>query len=133
MIKIIVCILIILMAADGIFRDGELLQVFLNHEFYLPFFVKLIFAILALLCTFLLLHAVIWEYFLLPPPEIVKTEYQLKKEQEAKEEEERLERERLEAEERKKKEEAETKGKERTYIREDPQPDYNARKKSKLG
>jgi len=133
MVKIFVLLLILLMAFDGIFREGELITVFLSHNFYIPFFLKVIFAIIALLCTALLLHAVIWEYFLLPPPEIVKTPYQIQKEEEAKAEEERLEQERLEEEERKKKEEEENKGAERKYVRDDPQPDYNTRKKSKLG
>jgi len=133
MIKIVVLVLIILMAVDGIFRDGVLLQEFLSTQFYIPFFVKIFLSAIAITCSFLLLHAVIWEYFLQPKPEVIKTDYQLKKEQEAKEEEERLEQERLEAEELKKQEESENKEKERVYIRENPQPDYTQRKKSKLG
>jgi len=133
MIKIVVLVLIILMAFDGIYRDGVMVKEFLSTEFYIPFFVKVFLFIIAAACSLLLLHAVIWEYFLQPKPEIVKTEYQLKKEQEAKEEEERLEQERLEAEELRKQEENEKTEKERVYIRENPQPDYLQRKKSKLG
>ena len=92
MIKIIVLVMVLMIAADGIFRDGHLLSVFLGQEMYLPFFIKSIYLSIAVIASLLLLHAIIWEFSLHPKPEEKKTEYQLKieeEEEEAKKEEEK--------------------------------------------
>ena len=111
MIKIVVLFMVALLAIDGVYRDGHLIEVFLGQEMYLPFFTKTAYLIVAIVATLLLFHAIVWEFNLLPKPEEKKTDYQIKKEEEEEarrlEEEElrRLEEEALKAEQKRKEEE----------------------------
>ena len=101
MIKIIVLVMLILLAVDGIFRDGYLIEVFLGQEMYLPFFTKVAFLIIAIVASALLFHAIVWEFSMQPKLEERKTELQLKREEEeeAKRKEEEEETEKLRKEE----------------------------------
>ena len=82
MIRIVVLIMIILMALDGIFRDGKLLEVFLSQEMHIPFFVKSAYFIVMVGASALLFHAIIWEFNIMPKPEEKKTPLQIKREEE---------------------------------------------------
>ena len=81
--KFILLALIILFALDIVFRDGELILFFLSQEMYLPFFIKVIFVCVAVVASFLLLHAIISDFNLLPKITRKKTEYEIEKEIEA--------------------------------------------------
>ena len=82
MVKILILVLLLFLAADGIFRDGHLIELFLSQEWHLPFFVRIAYIVIAVVASLMLFHAIIWEFFLMPKPEEKKTELQLKREEE---------------------------------------------------
>jgi uncharacterized membrane protein (UPF0182 family) len=98
MIKIVLIILILLLAADVAFRDGALMEVLLRQDIYIPFFAKILLLLMAIVATVMLFHSIIWEYLVRPKPDIIKTPLQMQREQEAIESEELAEKERLEME-----------------------------------
>ena len=91
MIKIFILFLIILLAVDGIFQDGFLVEVFFSREMHLPFFAKILYIIIGFSASILLLHTIISEFALEPKPEEKKTAFQILKEQEEEEERKRIE------------------------------------------
>jgi len=101
MIKYFVLGLIILFALDGIFRDGQLLVVFVQQDFFMPTVVRMFLIVIGAIASIMLLHSIVWDLNLLDKPEEKKTEYQLQLEREEElakeaEEQEKLEKERLE-------------------------------------
>ena len=102
--KIVLLVLLILFALDIIFRDAGLVLFFFSQEMYLPFIIKIIFIAITLTASFMLLHAVIWDFNLLPKIKHKKTEYEIEQEIEAEnirikqEREDKEERERIEKE-----------------------------------
>lgn len=80
---IILLAVIILLALDVVFREGELVFFLLSQDIYLSFFVKVVCVIIAFIATLLLLHAVIWDFNILPRMKRKKTEYEIEKEMEA--------------------------------------------------
>jgi hypothetical protein len=74
--KIVILILILILALDGIFRDGFLLAEFLSQDFNIPFFFKLLLILIALITTLLLLHSIISEFNILPKPRNRKTSFE---------------------------------------------------------
>ncbi|MCL2062933.1 MAG: hypothetical protein FWG98_00980 [Candidatus Cloacimonetes bacterium] len=104
MLKIVILFFLILLAVDGIFRDGYLIEVFLGHEMHLPFFIRIAYIVVAIVSTALLFHAVVWEFNLMPKLEEKKTPLQIKRDEEEEarlkaEEEEAAEAERIKQEE----------------------------------
>jgi hypothetical protein len=100
--KIILLALLIMLSLDGIFRDGELLNLFLSHDFHLPLIAKIVYLIIAVGASLMLLHSIIWDYNILPKQGPKKTEYEIEKEMKTAGEKivaDRLEKERLEKEE----------------------------------
>ena len=85
MLRIVLGVFVVILTLDVIFQDGALLQEVLKTELYIPFFIKLLILVLVAGVVFLLYHSVIWEYFIQPPPAIIKTPLQLEKERIAQE------------------------------------------------
>jgi len=103
MIKYFALGLIILFAIDAIFRDGQLIVVFFQQDFFMHTVIRIFLIVIGGLATILLFHSIIWDLNLLSKPEEKKTEYQLKIEKEEEEERLRLEKEKEEEEKKKKK------------------------------
>ena len=82
MIKIFCLLVLILLALDGILRDGHLLEVFLSHEMHVSFFIKCAYIIIGLGSVALLIHSIIWEYFVFTEVEDKKTPRQIQREEE---------------------------------------------------
>jgi len=78
--KIVILFLIILFTLDVVFRDGHLVLFFFRQDMYLSFFIKILFIFIAIIATLMLLHAIIWDYNLLPQTKKKKTEYEVEKE-----------------------------------------------------
>ena len=85
MLKIVMLLCIILVAMDAIFLDGELLEVVLSQELHIPFFIKVALLVIAVLSVGLLVHAVIWEYVIKEPMEVIKTPLQIIRDKELEE------------------------------------------------
>jgi len=98
MIKYFVLGLIILFAIDGIFRDGQLLVVFVQKDFFMSSVVQMFLIVIGAIATIMLFHSIIWDLNLLDKPEEKKTEYQLDIEREEELEREAAEHEKLEKE-----------------------------------
>ena len=126
MIKIILLILIVLVAVDGIFSDGMLLITVLRQELYIPVMLRLLYVAIAMVVAAMLFHAIIKEYGLKEKPEQKKTELQIQREREA-EEAERA------AEELKKYNEKKNKEKEQETEKEKAPDKPHQKKQSKLG
>ncbi len=80
--KLVILFLILILAIDGIFREGILVSEFFSQDFNMPIVIKIIFALIAFVTTILLLHSIIYEYQLLPRPKHKKTSFELEKEHE---------------------------------------------------
>ena len=98
MIKYFILGLIILFALDGVFRDGQLLVVFFQQDFFIPTVVRIFLMVIGVVATILLFHSIIWDLNLLDKPEEKKTEYQFELEREAELEKEVAEKEKLDKE-----------------------------------
>ena len=118
--KIVFLVLLILLTLDIFFRDGLLISELINQELYIPIVLKIIFLIIAFVASILLLHAIIWDFNLLPKPKNKKTEHQLNKESE--QEKEKFEEEKI-------KRFSKTKSKDKEI----PKPSEPLKKRSKLG
>ena len=80
MLKYIVLGLVIILALDGFFRDGELVNVFFSQEFYFPVILRIAFMVIAIVAVVMLLHAIVWDLNILPKPSEKKTDLQLQRE-----------------------------------------------------